>query len=170
MLDRNTQSYKHFLGRDIVTENDPNAPFKTVPKDRKDYAIYRQYYENIMQEVCGDDAIIKLTVACEGKDEKLRPIKMRTQKPEHYGCSFVFACHHVIHQDPVNPEGVTFVPFVRNSTTGFYLCGTCLKLFDNYKLDMNSVCGKCALCVLESVQKILEVKPDRFRDRRTANK
>jgi hypothetical protein len=146
MLDQNTQSYKHFLGRDIVTDNDPNAPFKTVPKDRKDYKIYRQYYENLMQEVCGDDAIIKLTIACEGKDEKLRPVKMRKQKPEHYGCSFVFACHHCIHQDPVNPEGIS------------------------YKLDMNSVCGKCALCLLDSVQSILKVKPDRFRDRRQANK
>ena len=168
MKDQNTHSYKHLIGRDIVTENDPNCPFKKPPKDPKDYRIYRAYYENIYNQITdgASQGFIKLSVNCETKDAKLRPMRLRKQKPEHFGCSFVFACNHVIHQDPENPEGVTFVPFSRGSPTGFYLCGTCLRLYEGYKLDMESVKGKCALCVLDSVQEIIKKKPDRFKDLR----
>ncbi len=186
MLDKHTQSYKNFLGREIVQEDNLSTPpeIREIGKnittarerngrvDSKDYAIYRNYYEGVMSQILWENnpdnpnPILKLTVACEGKDEKLRPIRLRKQKPEHYGCSLVYACHHCIHQDPVNPEGITFVPFKRNATAGFYVCKTCLKLFDNYKLDLDySVCGKCSLCFFESVQQILKVKPDRFQTR-----
>ena len=168
MKDVNTHSYKNLIGRDIVTENDPNAPFKKPPKDPKDYAVYKSYYENIYDEITdgGSQGFIKLSINCEGKDAKLRPIRMRTQKSEHFGCSFVFACDHVIHQDPDNPEGVTFIPFSRGGNTGYYVCGTCRKLHDTYRLDFETIHAKCALCVLESVQEIIKRKPDRILDLR----
>ncbi len=168
MKDQNTHDYTNFIGQNIVTENDPNAPFKKPPKDPKDYAVYKSYYMNKYDEITnyGSMGIMKISVRCEGKDEKLRPIRLKAQKPEHFGCSFVFACDHVIHQDPDNPEGVTFIPFMRGGNTGYYVCGTCRKLHDTYRFDMESIHGKCALCVLESVKQIALRKPDRLIDLR----
>lgn len=166
MLDKNTHDYSHFLGKNIVGDGAAKCPFDRPPNNAQDYKVYRQFYEDQMQEITNGQAVIKISVNCEGKDAKLRPIRMRKQKPEHFGCHWVFACHHVIHQDPENPEGVTFVPFMRDGQQGFYVCATCLKMFEHYKLNMDSICAKCSQCVLESVEQILLKKPDRVRDYR----
>ena len=74
----------------------------------------------------------------------------------------VFACDHVIHQDPESPEGVWFIPLTRDGLTGYFLCKTCWRLKQKFKFDMDNIHVKCSACVLETIERIERSHPDRL--------
>lgn len=164
--------YSGYIGRNILPmPGDKSDPFGgEVPDDRQGYAAYRQHYEGLMEDTMGGMSFMQMSVSCEDREENGTPIYMRGRKhPAHEGCGIVWACNHVIHQDPVNPEGVNFIPFKRNGAAGFYLCRTCAALWEGRargkrKMSADEIKVKCAKCVLESVLKIAETHPDRLKN------
>ncbi len=142
------------------------CPFDAPPTNSKDYGEYRSYMENAMYKLTHDTGIIRFSVFCEFKDEKLRPLFSREKKKEHNNCGTCWACDHVIHQDPISPEGFYYTPFDRHFDAGYYLCATCHKLQESRKFDMDRVHMKCSMCVAESIQQIMLLKPDRCIDLR----
>lgn len=160
---------KIIVGDHELTED----PFKGAPpKTDKDYGVYRGYYEGLMQ--CAqaqqglqtDEGFIIYSAACEWKDAKLRPIHGRGQmKEEHRGAKFCFACHHVLHNDPVSPEIIRMVPFERGQSDGYFICNTCFKLMERKKFNLQTgIFTKCSLCCGEALTELIRLRPDRFVD------
>ncbi len=161
--------YKQFLNKNIVGYDAEVPPFDKPPSDPKDYAIYRQHYEGMMQEITQGQGTLKVTVNCEYQDEKGFLIRMRKPRDDHFGSSagLMYACDHIIAQDPVNPEDVYCVPFMRDGFEGYHLCKTCWRLLEQRKLDISiGVMGKCGLCIAEAVARVMQKDPARFHDLR----
>ncbi len=145
-------------------ESQEDDPFcGEVPDDNQGYSAYRSFHEAKMNKLIGGSKQISIHINCETQGEGGRPIAMRSQKPGHEGSGIVIACHHVIHQDPHNPEGVRFYPLYRGEGSGFFLCKTCMRSEERHKLNFDTgVSMKCAKCVLEAIMKINETHPDRL--------
>ena len=135
-----------------------------VPTDAKEYAAFRRYHENTMLEMMGGTGALTLSATCEGRDAKGRPKVLHVPKAGHFGCGIAMACDHVIHQDPENPEGIWFVPLIKNTATGYWLCRACFRAFQAYHFNLDHVRGKCAKCVVESIEKVQALHPDRIHD------
>lgn len=151
--------YSRILGANIQDENDPFGG--KIPSDPKDYGVFRKYYENKMMEVLGGQGIFKVTACCEDIGPNGQPLRRRGPKPEHMGANMCFGCDHAIHQDPVNPEGIYFVPLERGSLQGYWLCSICFRSLKRHRLDLNDIHVKCSACVLETVMRVFEQHPDR---------
>lgn len=183
-MEDKSQDYRSMLGFNLLpgmegaidkeVQADIN-PFDGPPKNDKEYRQYRSYYEGVMararamQGMTTDEGFMSFSAACEWKDAKLNPIHGRgKQKPEHKGCAYIYACHHVIHSDPVNPEAVRYIPFSRGvDEDGYYLCATCFKLLEKCKLNIWYAVGiKCGLCAGESISARMEKDPGLFIDMR----
>jgi hypothetical protein len=167
----NHQSYEGFFGRDIISQDSlERAPMKEMPRDKKDYKVYRQYWESEIESTLGilNSGIIKVSANCEGVDPKTGKLhKITPSKEGHMGCGFLAADNYIMQQDPINPEGAVFVPYSMNSANGYFLCMTHYKLLEDGKLDVGAVvAAKCARCLLEALQNIRNLKPDRFLDLR----
>ena len=155
--------YGKFLGRPMPSPGDKDDPFDgVIPSDAKGYRVFQDYYEKQMMQVLGGQGILKMTADCEDRGPHDQPRLLRRPKKEHFGANIVFACDHVIHQDPVNPEGVWFFPLSKDGTVGYWLCRTCWKLKQAFKFDLNNIHIKCSACVLESIQRIHDRHPDRL--------
>ena len=182
MLDKDFD-YRPMLGSNILPGMDSPIdraletsinPYGAPPKNDKDYRAYRGYYEGVMdkmrqmQGMQTDEGFIKFSASCEWKDDKLNPIHGRGKmRDDHKGCDFVFGCFHIIHTDPVNPEQVYYVPFNRVSPNGYYLCKTCYRLLERYKLNIwREVCVKCSKCIGEAMTERVNKNPELFIDLR----
>ncbi len=159
-----------FIGKNILPmPGDKQDPFGgEIPNDRQGYAEYRSHYEGIMDEVVQNDmhgmGKMIMTVNCEDTTASGQMRRMSGKKPEHEGCSIVFACNHVIHQDPVNPDGIEFVPVTRGGAGGFYLCPICSKSLERKRLNFDDIKIKCSACVLDTVMRISSQRPDRLKN------
>lgn len=165
------QDYSGFFGRNIISqESEDKCPFKEMPKDAKDYAVYRKYWESEIESTIGNlnSGIMKCSAKCEAKDPKTgNVIRCDPAKEGHMGAGFVGACNHIIVQDPVNPEGVYYVPYIFGDANGYFVCATCFKLMEQKKFDHSEdVKAKCVLCISEAIEGIIRLKPDRFIDLR----
>lgn len=171
MLDQNWD-FRNLLGANLLDDKQKEI-FSKPPNNDKDYRAYRTHYEDVMstamkaQGFQDGEGFIKCSAICDGKDAKGNFVRLSRQKKEHFGCNFVFSCHHVIHCDPVNPEPVHFIPFKRDEPFGYFLCHTCFKLMERCKLDIyETCCTKCVMCVAEQVTILMERDPGKFKDYR----
>jgi hypothetical protein len=155
-------NYDQFFGVENFQEPDPFGG--KIPGDGKGYGAFRSYYERLMLELLHGQGVIKITANCETKDARGGMMRMSGPKKEHFGSPIALACNHVIHQDEVHPEGVWFVPIDRTTGEGYWMCASCYKRFVAYKLDLDDIKGKCAMCVAESVTRIHALYPDRVHD------
>ncbi len=157
---------KPYIGRNILPEpGDVTDPFcGEVPNDAKGYSQYRSHYEGVMDDVMAMQDGMKLTLEfnCETTSENGEMRRMSGKKPGHEGAGVVYACHHVIHQDQVNPDGIEFVPTKRGSGGGYYLCKICSKALERRRLPLTQIYGKCSKCVLETVMRINATHPHRL--------
>ena len=176
MKSANHMDYSGFFGRNLIDDAaEANAPFRTPPKDAKDYAIYRGYWEGEIQKTVGqlngctpDQGLFKASAQCEAVNPKTgNVVKCQPPKEGHMGAGFVAACNHIIVQDPVNPEGAHFLPYQRGGADGYFVCSTCFKLMEQRKFDLSEqVMCKCVKCILEALTEIKMKRPDRFFDHR----
>jgi hypothetical protein len=147
-----------------------NDPFEgEIPDDAQGYRQYRDHYEAKMDNMITDvktkqkQGFMQQGINCEDKAANGQPLRMNRKKPAHEGAGIVCACNHVIHQDPVNPAGVYFVPFKRGGTAGYFLCPICHKSLLAKRLDIGTqVSMKCADCVLEAIEEIQKLRPERL--------
>lgn len=155
--------YTQMLGANI--DQGKNDPFGgEVPKDARGYAAYRSYYEQRAMDIMQGQGMFKMTTTCEGRDAKGNRIVLRKPKEGHFGGGIVLACDHILVHDELNPPHVYFVPLHRG-TGGYWLCGTCFKLLNNYKFDMDfGIHAKCEQCMQEALDSIGKGFPDRLHD------
>ncbi len=147
-----------------------NDPFEgEIPDDAQGYRQYRDHYEKKMDDMITDtktmqkQGFMQHGINCESKAENGQPLRMNRKRPEHEGAGIVCACDHVIHHDPVNPAGVHFVPTSRGGTAGYYLCPSCFNSLQRKRFDIGKhVSMKCADCVLEAIEEIQRLRPDRL--------
>ncbi len=147
-----------FTGHNVLPmggETEEEDPFcGQVPQDAVGYTAYRRFFEKKMDVLIGGAKTMSAHANCEEIDESGRHKALHHQKPDHMGASIVFACNHVIGQDPTNPEGVKFFPLVRGKNAGFFLCKTCMRLEERHKLNFERV--------FEAILKINATHPDRL--------
>lgn len=155
--------YKQSLGfNPLPDETDPEFQGE-IPKDAKGYASYRKKAEQNIEDHLGISTVMRVSYNCEGRLPNDQPIRMPGQSKEHTGCAPVFACNHVIHNDPENPHFIHFVPLNKETTLGYYLCDYCYKSMTNHKLIIGrEVSGKCSRCVLDALMKQEQKKPGRM--------
>lgn len=157
-------NFDDLIGGNIITD-EMLAPFGgKMPKDPKDYRMFRAAVEETMAEITGAQnmGVFKFVPNCEGLVDG-KPRQIKPFKPEHAGASFVYACDHVIFQDPVNPEGVVFIVLKVGSGHGYFLCKTCANLMQRHRLPCHlAIKMKCAKCVGEALDRIREKFPDRI--------
>lgn len=177
MLDQSFD-YSHIIGRNILKGDGQKEQWSKPPRDEKGYRAYRGHYENVMKNVAAmggvqeGESFIKMSAICDQRDPKtMMKVRRSTQKKEHMGSNMCFACDHVYYCDPVKSEDVWFIPFEGSQSQsfdgGYFLCNTCWKLLNKYKLDIyRDVCIKCALCVSEAVSRMMFKDPSKFHDLR----
>lgn len=151
--------YSAFLGTNVV--HDERDPFGgTVPRDPQGYAAYQQYHEQQILENIGYMGMLKITANCEGKGAHDQPIRLKMPKQGHMGCAGVHACDHSLHQDPVHPEGIYYIPLATGSKMGYYLCSICFKSRQAYKLDLGIALKlKCGMCLDEEIERVMAIDP-----------
>jgi hypothetical protein len=160
-------SYKAMLGGEVVPPVDEGSdPWGgKVPNDKKDYAVYQQFWLDQWYNMTKGSGILKVSSTCEDFDEKGNPRALRRVKKEHIGNSIIFACNHVIWNDPINPWPVVCIPFRRGEPFCFFLCKTCYRLFEEKRLKLyDNINFKCGCCVAEAVTKLKQKDPSRFQD------
>jgi hypothetical protein len=157
---------RKFIGGNILPmggETEEQDPFcGEVPDDAVGYAQYRRFYEAKMQTMVGQMGTLKQLMNCEALDEQGRMVRVNGQLPGHEFAGIVIACPHVIHQDPVSPEGIYFRPFTRGSTNGIFICKTCFRLDERHRLNYGlHLSMKCDVCVGQSLERVAALFPDR---------
>ncbi len=159
--------YQHFLKGHIderkLDRSKREDPFSgETPTIGKDYRAYQKYWEGSLHEALGEHAILKLTVSCEAVDEQGHVFTLKGQKKNHVGSSFVFACKHILIQDPKRPDGVFFWPIDKHSTRGYYVCPACFRAIERHKYNFGvEILPHCALCVGECLSEINLHAPDK---------
>lgn len=158
-------------GTQFVNKDGSTDLFKEVPKDPKDYSLYKGAVEAEMQDVMQGQVLFTVSARCEYLDEHGQLVRMQGVNgwlPGHRGLPFMFACDHVIAQDKITPEGVYFIPFEKDGKLGYFLCATCFRLMQAYRLNVRrEVMTKCSKCVEDAVNRVIQKHPDRYFDWRT---
>ncbi len=157
--------YTRVLGlqENIMDNSDPFGG--KIPNNAKDYGAYTNYYEEKMCSALRSrktgmlEGRFTITSTCEGRDEHGQPLRMSSQKKEHFGCGPVFACNHAMHQDLVHPEGIWFVPIARGDGMGYFLCTYCFKSHERKRLDYNEIKQKCSLCLMDEINRVMAIDP-----------
>jgi hypothetical protein len=159
--------YSAILGQKSLFD-DPLLKKLGQCKDQKEYAMFREVAESKLEEMTQGFAMLGMSAMCESRGKDGNPVVLNHHKPGHLGLQLVFACHHVIQCDDVHPSKAYFIPFKKDSKSGYFLCATCFDLMLNCKLKIsdpqNGVFGKCLGCVTEAVIHRVEKDPALFVD------